>query len=65
MFNKKKKEEDADELEEFEDDDLDLPEIPKKKEKEKKGLTKEEVLSLAEYHQARSLELINLFRRLE
>lgn len=80
MFgNKKKKkiieeeyeegEEELDEDSEDEEDKLDREEkqeIPHKvrEQSESKQLTKEEIGALAEYHQARALELFSIYRRM-
>lgn len=58
-------EEDYDQKESEEDSRL--PPMPKPVEKQKKSnqLTKEEIGSLAQYHQIRATELLDLYRRLE
>lgn len=73
MFGKKKKRPDYEDDEELEEDSEDveealenneLPTLQERKPKPSKQLTKEEIGALAEYHQARAMELINIYRRI-
>ena len=55
----------SDEEEEFDEEtENELPELEPIKPKQSKTLTKEEIGALAEYHQARAIELLNIYRRL-
>jgi len=75
-FGKKKQriDEEEEDIEEDEDSDEETDDnteqqseipIPRKKENRPKQLTKEEIGALAQYHQARALELLDVFRKLE
>ena len=56
----------ADEEEDFnnEEPNQELPDLKPIAPKPTKTLTKEEVGALAEYHQARAIELLNIYRRI-
>jgi hypothetical protein len=64
LFKKKRLDDEEEDPELDQDEEEDLPE-PKRIEKKPKQLTKEEVGALAQYHQSRALELINLYRQLD
>lgn len=71
MFKKNRKDLDEEDDRENEEEDAEeelneqeLPTPQERRPKPSKQLTKEEIGALAEYHQARAIELLNIYRRL-